>query len=212
MKITMLRQRMSAAPAVVAFLILAAPGANAQCGAAARNGGLSIGGLESLQDSAAFGQEALSEQATSPQAQEQHEKRSHVTIVGFWKTIALAGGVLNDVGFEQFAPGGTELLNDTGVPSGGNSFCMGAWKRIGPLTYSLVHPFFVLDAAGKAPIAIGIERARMTVGRDGDKFQGTWTQDNYDFSGHVVPGGHFDGTLTGTRIAPGLLFPFPFPL
>jgi hypothetical protein len=194
------------------FLFLAAPGARAQCGAAARNGGMSIAGLESLQDSAGLGQEALSEQATSPQAQEQHDKRSHVTIVGFWKTIAFASGVLNDVGFQQFAPGGTELLNDTGVPGGGNSFCMGAWKRIGPLTYSLVHPFFVLDASGPAPIAIGIERARMTVAPDGNTFQGTWTQDNYDFSGHVVPGGHFDGTLTGTRIAPGLHFPFPFPL
>jgi hypothetical protein len=194
------------------FLFLAAPGARAQCGAAARNGGMSIAGLESLQDSAGLGQEALSEQATSPQAQEQHDKRSHVTIVGFWKTIAFASGVLNDVGFQQFAPGGTELLNDTGVPGGGNSFCMGAWKRTGPLTYSLVHSFFVLDASGKAPIAIGIERAWMTVCSDGNTFQGTWTQDNYDFSGHVVPGGHFDGTLTGTRIAPGLPFPFPFPL
>jgi hypothetical protein len=193
MEITMLTQRMAAASAVVAFLTLAAPGANAQCGATAQNGGMSVPGLESLQDPAAFSQEALSEQATSPQAQEQHEKRSHVSIVGFWKTIAFASGLLNDVGFEQFAPGGTELLNDTGVPGGGNSFCMGAWKRIGPLTYSLVHPFFVLDASGKAPIAIGIERARMTVAPDGNTFQGTWTRDNYDFT-------------------PGRRFPFPFPL
>jgi hypothetical protein len=90
---------------------------------------------------------------------------------------------------------------------------MGAWKGIGPLTYSLVHPFFVLDPSdGKTPIAIGIERARMTVAPDGNTFSGTWTQDNYDFSGHVVAGGHYDGTLTGTRIAPGRRFPFPFPL
>jgi hypothetical protein len=212
MEISILRKRMSAAPAVVAFLILAAPGANAQCGAA-RNGGMSVPGLESLQDSAVFGQKSLSEPAASSQTQEQHERRSHVSIVGFWKTIAFASGVLNDVGFEQFAPGGTELLNDTGVPGGGNSFCMGAWKRIGPLTYSLVHPFFVLDPSdGKTPIAIGIERARMTVAPDGNTFSGTWTQDNYDFSGHVVAGGHYDGTLTGTRIAPGRRFPFPFPL
>jgi hypothetical protein len=87
---------------------------------------------------------------------------------------------------------------------------MGAWKRIKARTYSLVHPFFVFDTSGRA-VAIAIERSRITVAPDGNTFEGKWTQDNYDFSGHVVAGGHFDGTLTGTRIAPGRRFPFPFP-
>jgi hypothetical protein len=51
----------------------------------------------------------------------------------------------------------------------------------------------------------------MTVARDGKTFSGTWTQDNYDFSGNLIAGNHFDGTVTGTRIAPGLPFPFPIP-
>jgi hypothetical protein len=74
-----------------------------------------------------------------------------------------------------------------------------SWAR----TYDLLHTFFVFDSSGKKAIAVAIEQSRLIVARDGNTFRGTWTQDNYDFSGNVLPGAHFEGAIIGTRIAPG---------
>jgi hypothetical protein len=46
-----------------------------------------------------------------------------------------------DVGFEQWHSDGTEMLNDTPPPASGN-VCLGTWEKIGPQTYTLVHPAF----------------------------------------------------------------------
>jgi hypothetical protein len=212
MRTTKLRQRIAAGLAVIALSILAAPGIKAQCGARASNGGKFGPELRSLQEPAALDQEGSSGQAGSQGAQDQEQNDSNITVLGLWKKIYFAGGVVVDVGFAQFNAGGTELLNDTVAPAGGNNFCIGAWKSVGALTYDLLHTAFVFDSSGKKPIAIGIELSRIIVARDGNTFSGKWTQDNYDFSGNLLPGGHFDGTMSGTRIAPGLRFPFPFPL
>ena len=75
----------------------------------------------------------------------------------------------------------------------------------------VVHPFFVFDDSGKKAIGVAIEKAHIVVSRDGNRFSGKWTQDNYDFSGNVLAGTHSEGPTSGTRIAPGLPFPFPFP-
>jgi hypothetical protein len=210
-KTTLSRQRIPAALAMVALSILVVPAAKAECRASSHNQAMFAVGPQSLQDPAVMEKEDLSEQADSPQPRDQEQNDSSVTIVGFWKKIWLSGGALNDVGFEQFNVGGTELVNDAPPPAGGNNYCLGAWERIGKRTYSLVHPFFVFDDSGKTAIAIAIEKSQIIVSRDGNTFKGTWTQDNYDFSGNVLQGFHFDGTFTGTRIAPGLPFPFPLP-
>jgi hypothetical protein len=211
MRTLQLRQQTVAGLVVIALSILAAPGMKAQCMARAGNGSTLVPELRSLQEPTVLDPEGPSDQAGSSEAREQEKNNSNVTILGLWKKIYLAGGVLNDVGFAHFNAGGTELLNDSPVPDGGNNFCIGAWKRVGARTYDLVHPFFVFDSSGKKPIAIAIEQSRLIVARDGNTFRGTWTQDNYDFSGNLLPGNHFDGTIIGTRIAPGLPFPFPFP-
>jgi len=198
MRTTKLRQRTTGPLALIALTILVAPSVKAQCLAAAHSSGMFAPGLGSLQDSVGLDQ-GSSDQAGSPD-----------TILGLWKKLEFSGGVVSDIGFQQFNAGGTELVNDTGPSGGGNNFCMGAWKRIEPRTYAGVHPFFLYDTSGKA-VAIAIEKARYVVAPDGNTFSGTWTQDNYDFFGNVIPGTHFEGQLTGTRIAPGLPFPFPFP-
>jgi hypothetical protein len=207
---TKLTQRMVTSFAAIALSILAGPAAEAQCGPTARNANMVAPGLESLQNPGEMGQEGLPEQDGSPQAQDQEANSSHVTVLGFWKKLEYVGGVVVDIGFAQYNAGGTELTNDTGPSGGGNNFCMGAWKRIGRRTYEQVHTAFVYDTSGRA-VAIGIERSCFTLSRDGNTFAGKWNQDNYDFSGNVLPGTHFEGTLTATRIAPGLPFPFPFP-
>jgi hypothetical protein len=75
--------------------------------------------------------------------------------------VLYAGGQLNDVGFEQFSAGGTELVNDVGPFNAGNNFCIGAWKQVGPRSYDVVHPFFLFD--GNNAIGVSIERAHFLV-------------------------------------------------
>jgi hypothetical protein len=210
MRITKLRKQILVCLALIALSILAVPAVKAQCGATARKGTALAPELKSLQEPAAQNEEDLSDRAGSPEARTEEKNDSIVSILGFWKMIAYSGGVLNDVGFEQFSAGGTELVNDVGAFNAGNNFCMGAWKQVGPRSYDIVHPFFLFD--GTNAIGVSIEKAHIVVSQDGKRFKGTWTQDNYDLSGNLTPGFHFDGTVTGTRIAPGLEFPFPLPL
>jgi hypothetical protein len=191
--------------ALLALSILVAPAVKAQCGATARNGGTLPPQLRNFQEPAAQNGGEFSDEAGSPQAPDEG-----VTVLGLWKKVYFSGGVLNDVGFAQFSAGGTELLNDVGAFNGGNNFCVGAWKRVGPRGYDLLHTFYIFD--GTQAIGVSIERSHLIVSRDGNRFKGTWTQDNYDLSGNLIPGFHFDGTITGTRIAPGLDYPFPLPL
>jgi hypothetical protein len=199
--------------ALVALSIVVAPIAKAECGTVAHNSAGLSPALRSLPEPAAEGEENGSNQADSPDADHDRNHDSRATILGLWKKIYYSGGVLNDIGLDQFSAGGTELLNDVGAFNTGNSFCIGVWKQVGPRTYDLVHTFYVFDP-NNAKIAIGvsIETSRLVVSRDGNRFTGKWTQDNFDLYGTLVPGTHFDGTITATRIAPGLGYPFPLPL
>jgi hypothetical protein len=195
--------------ALLALSILVAPAVKAECGAA-HNGGTLAPQLRNFQEPAAQDEGDFSDEVGSPQAPDEEKHDSTVTVLGLWKKVYFSGGVLNDVGFAQFSAGGTELLNDVGAFDGGNNFCVGAWKRVGSRSYDLVHTFYVFE--GKKAIGVSIERSHLIVSRDGNRFRGTWTQDNYDLSGNLIPGFHFDGTIRGTRIAPGLEYPFPLPL
>jgi hypothetical protein len=170
-----------------------------------------VPGIESMQELAALDQEDSSYQAGPLQESDGEKDDSRITVLGLWKKIWFAGGALNDVGFAHFNAGGTELINDVGALNGANSFCIGAWKKVGRRSYELVHPFFVFDDSGKKVIAVAIEKSSLVVSRDGNTFRGKWTQDNYDLSGNLIPGFHFDGAIIGTRITPGSSFPFPFP-
>ena len=195
--------------ALVALSILVAPIAKAACGAAQNGNGLPSAS-SSIPQAMVPMEQNDSSQAPSPDTHGEQGNHSIASILGLWKFVLYAGGELNDVGFEQFSAGGTELANDAGAFNAGNNFCVGAWKQVGPRSYDLVHPFFLFE--GTNAIGVSIEKAHFLVSRDGNRFTGTWTQDNYDLSGTLIPGTHFDGTMTGTRIAPGLEYPFPMPL
>ena len=208
MRITKLRYLSRANLVLIALSILAAPAMKAECGAAAHNGNTLAPELRSLQEPEAQDGEDFSDQAGSPEARDEHDSRA--TVLGLWKKVYYSGGTLNDVGFEQFSAGGTELLNDVGAFNAGNNFCVGAWKKVGPRSYDLVHTFYLFD--GAKAIGVSIEKSRVVVSRDGNRFRGTWNQDNYDLHGNLIPGTHFEGTIRGARIAPGLDYPFPLPL
>lgn len=210
MRIAKLSKRMPVNVVLIALSILAGRVVKAECGATAHNGNALSPQLRSLQEPAVQDEEDFSDQAGSPEARADEKHDSNVSVLGLWKKVYYAGGTLNDIGFAQFNAGGTELLNDVGAFNAGTNFCVGAWKKVGPRSYDLVHTFYVID--GTNAIGVSIEKSHIIVSRDGNRFHGTWTQDNYDFSGNLTPGTHFDGTITGTRIAPGLEYPFPLPL
>jgi hypothetical protein len=196
--------------ALLALSILVAPAVKAECGAAAHNGATLAPELRNLQEPAAQDEGDFSDDVGSPQASGEEKHDSRATVLGLWKKVYFSGGALNDIGFAQFSAGGTELLNDVIAFDGGNNFCVGAWTRVGPRSYDLLHTFYLFE--GKKAIGVSIERSHLIVSRDGNRFRGTWTQDNYDLHGNLIPGFHFDGTVRGTRIAPGLEYPFPLPL
>jgi hypothetical protein len=183
----------------------------AQCLAGAHSSSTFAPEVGNLQQPSVQDEEDFSDQAGLPETPDHERHSSNVAVLGLWKAVYFAGGVLNDVGFEHFNAGGTELINDVGALDGGSNFCIGAWKRVGPQRYDIVHPFFIFDNSGKKATGLIIVKEDIVVTRDGNRFSGTWTQDTYDLSGNLIPGFHFDGPVRGTRIAPGLPFPFPFP-
>ena len=141
--------------ALAALSILVAPIAKAECGAAAHNSGGLSPALRGLLEPGAQEEESDSSQAASPDADHERKNDSKATILGLWKKVYFSGGVLNDIGLDQFSAGGAEILNDVVAFNGGNNFCIGVWKQVGPRSYELVHTFFVLD--GSNAIGVSIE-------------------------------------------------------
>jgi len=130
-------------------------------------------------------------------------------MTGLWKTVFVSGGSVVIFGFDTWHSDGTELALDSFAPSSGQ-VCPGVWQRIGPRTYATVHPAFNYDSAGQNVVSIFIERLKVVLSADGASFQGTFNWDNYDFQGHLLSGS-VAGTVTGSRVAVGAPFPFPFP-
>jgi hypothetical protein len=60
-------------------------------------------------------------------------------------------------------------------------------------------------------VSIFIERLNVTISRDGNSYQGSFTWDSYDFQGNLLSDSSVAGTITGTRIQVDSAFPFPFP-
>jgi hypothetical protein len=134
------------------------------------------------------------------------DKRPSIT--GFWKTVYVSGGAVVNVGFNVWHSDGTEWALDSVAPPFQGNTCAGVWEQIGRRTYRTVHPAFNYDAAGMSVVGVFIERVKVTVDADGDRFEGTFTFDNYDFQGNLLPGS-VAGTVTATRIKVGAPFPFP---
>jgi hypothetical protein len=124
-------------------------------------------------------------------------------IVGFWKVKFVAEGnpgipddTVIDNAFVVWHGDGTEIMNSSRPPATGN-FCLGVWQKSGPSRYELNHFGLSSDPGGKliGPAQI---REQVTLDRGGDRYEGTFTIDQYDLSGN--PGPHVSGRITGTRI------------
>ena len=124
-------------------------------------------------------------------------------IVGFWKvkfvsegTPGITDGTVIDNAFVQWHGDGTEIMNSSRPPATGN-FCLGVWQKSGPSRYDLNHFGLSSDLGGNliGPAQI---RERVTLDRTGDRYEGTFTIDQYDLLGN--PGPHLEGRITATRI------------
>jgi hypothetical protein len=131
------------------------------------------------------------------------ERVSDVKIAGFWKvkfisegTPGIPDGAVIDNGFAQWHDDGTEIMNSSRVPATG-SFCLGVFQKIGPSSYSLNHFALSFDPAGNfvGPAQI---REQVTLNKNADQYEGTFTVDQFDPSGNVLA--HITGKVTAARI------------
>lgn len=129
-------------------------------------------------------------------------------IVGLWKVTFLSKGnsfapdnAKLDEGYAAWHSDGTEIMN-SGRPPISSSFCMGAWKQVGPSTFKLNHVALSWDVNGgttfQGPTSI---RELVTVAHDGDSYAGTVTIINYAIDGTtILPPGIIHGIVQATRV------------
>jgi hypothetical protein len=124
-------------------------------------------------------------------------------IVGFWKVKFLSegnpgipDGAVIDNAFVQWHSDGTEIMNSSRPPATSN-FCLGVWQKSGPSSYELNHFALSSDLSGNfvGPAQI---REDVTLNQKADRYEGTFTIDQYDASGHLLV--HIAGSVTATRI------------
>jgi hypothetical protein len=147
------------------------------------------------------------------------------SIVGFWRVKVLSvgnqgagipDGAVLDQGYSTWHSDGTEILNSGRDPSTGN-FCLGAWKQTGRSSFKLNHYALnwsgpavdakgnvILDPATKEPLNTLIGptniREEITLDPSGDKFEGTFTVENFYQTGKSII--TLTGKVTGVRLTP----------
>lgn len=111
------------------------------------------------------------------------------SIVGLWHALFLnPDGTTFDEGFDQFQSGGTEILNDTAPPqpaNGAGTVCLGVFKKTGPRTYKLKHPFWSFDANGVL-VATGVFLEEIIVNESGNTYTGTYDFKMFDLNGTLT--------------------------
>ena len=180
------------AVAVLACYALLPATARASCGPAANaRAGVLSPALPSLQKPELVQRAAASTGASRP-----------ASIVGLWHVLLVSDGQPFDEGFDAWHSDGTETLNDTSPPqpaNGAGTVCLGVYKKIGPGTYKLKHPFWSFDAnanlAGR-----GVLAEIVTLDAGGNSYHGSFTLELFDLSGNLI----FEATgdLTAERITP----------
>ena len=132
------------------------------------------------------------------------------SIVGFWHFKMLIGKNVIDGGTQQWHSDGNEVIDSAmRSPLIGN-VCFGVWKQVGERHYRLNHRGVGFDAAGSAVNGVDSIIFDVTLSRDGNSYNGTFTIFPYDPDGNSL-GSPVKGTATGTRITvddinPGPLF------
>ncbi len=154
---------------------------------------------------ATLGSELLGAQQTADLNQSSEPASRHgqrLSIVGLWDVTFYSDGQAFDEGFDQWHSDGLELLNDNGPPeppNGSGSICVGVYKKTGPATYKLRHPFWTFDGNGDLTgSAVLLEW--IALDKSGNSYRGSLTMLFYDLGGNLI--GRRDGTLKASRITP----------
>jgi hypothetical protein len=122
------------------------------------------------------------------------------SIVGLWHVLFTSDGQPFDEGYDMWLSDGVEILNDTAPPqpaNGAGTVCLGVYKKIGPKTYKLKHPFWGFDENSNLS-ARGVITEVVTLAPAGNRYRGAFTFQVYDISNNLV----FEakGTLKAERI------------
>ena len=124
----------------------------------------------------------------------------NVSMVGLWHTRFLAGGKVYDEGYDVWNSDGTEILNDIAPPqpaNGAGTICLGAYKKVGPRTYKLRHPFWIFDANAKLA-GTGVIQEQVTVADNGNSYSGSFKYITYDLK--VTMTDQVSGDIKAERI------------
>jgi hypothetical protein len=126
------------------------------------------------------------------------------SIVGLWQftftskdTPGIPDGTVIDAGYATWHADGTEIMN-SGRPPITSSFCMGTWKQVGRSTFRLNHVALSWDQTGMNFVGPANIKEQVIVDRRGNRYEGTFTIDQFDSSGNTLA--HLAGQVTGRRI------------
>jgi hypothetical protein len=121
--------------------------------------------------------------------------------IGLWNAEFLIGNGpdLFDESFQQFHADGTEMMLSRGLPPALGNVCIGIWKQDGPRTVRLKHMAWNWDADGRF-IGTFVMDATLRLDRRSGRYTGTWSADNFDTAGNVIPDQHVEGIVRARRI------------
>lgn len=129
----------------------------------------------------------------------------NAAIVGLWKfefvsqgNDGIPDGTLIDNGLVSWHSDGTEIMNSGLRPPMTGNFCMGVWKQTGDSTYKLNHMGLSWDPTGTTYVGPANIREHITISRDGNRYSGGFTIDQYDTTGHLLV--HLAGSVSAKRI------------
>ncbi len=145
---------------------------------------------------------------------------SNAGIVGTWRFTFVSDGTAYpqpipigaavDFGTQQWHSDHTEMMVSGGRAPSTGDVCMGEWKRVGERTYQLRH-LALAYVSSDTPSPIGpvvpaaflgpaIISETVTLSRDGTKFQGNFTLDQYARD-EVTLLEHIAGSVAATRFS-----------
>jgi hypothetical protein len=121
------------------------------------------------------------------------DSRVNPSVVGLWHIRFVVGDQTIQEAYQAWNVGGTEIHNPNVDPRTGN-VCLGAWKKVAPLSYKLAHRVWTYDTNGGFQGTIHLSET-ITLSNDGKSHTGSFALDFYD------PSGNFEFEVTGNVAA-----------